>query len=94
VGKEIEFWAANMLLNFQGGQPRVSLDELLKGASGGIGSVLYDWIGSDLDGFIEPIESCETYGETPSLVTAIQAKYPAAADAILFGNALRVLQNG
>jgi microsomal dipeptidase-like Zn-dependent dipeptidase len=63
---------------------------------------VHDWtgsydniaIGSDLDGFIEPIESCETYGETPSLVTAIQAKYPAAADAILFGNALRVLQTG
>jgi microsomal dipeptidase-like Zn-dependent dipeptidase len=42
VDKQAEFWAANMLLNFQGGKPRVSLDELLAGASGGIGSVLYD----------------------------------------------------
>jgi hypothetical protein len=42
VDKQAEFWAANMLLNFQGGKPRVSLDELLSGASGGIGSVLYD----------------------------------------------------
>jgi microsomal dipeptidase-like Zn-dependent dipeptidase len=42
IGKEIEFWAANTLLNFQGGQPRVSLDELVAGAAGGIGSVLYD----------------------------------------------------
>jgi len=42
LGKELEFWAANMLLNFQGGKPRASLDELLAGSSGGIGSVLYD----------------------------------------------------
>jgi membrane dipeptidase len=42
VDKEIEFWAANMLLNFQGGKPRVSLENLLAGAPGGIGSVLYD----------------------------------------------------
>ncbi len=40
LGKELEFWAANMLLNFQGGKPRASLDELLAGSSGGIGSVL------------------------------------------------------
>jgi microsomal dipeptidase-like Zn-dependent dipeptidase len=42
VGKEVEYWAANMLLNFQGGEPRVSLEHLLAGAPGGIGSVLYD----------------------------------------------------
>jgi microsomal dipeptidase-like Zn-dependent dipeptidase len=42
IGKEIEFWAANMLLNFQGGTPRISLDELLAGANGGVASVLYD----------------------------------------------------
>src|SRR5258708_35815824 len=42
VCKEFEFWAANMLLNFQGGKPRVSLDDLLAGANGGIASVLYD----------------------------------------------------
>jgi microsomal dipeptidase-like Zn-dependent dipeptidase len=42
VGKELEFWAANQLLNYQGGKPRVSLDELLAGADGGIGSVLND----------------------------------------------------
>src|SRR6266446_3113577 len=42
VDKQAEFWAANMLLNFQGGKPRASLDELLAGSSGGIGSVLYD----------------------------------------------------
>jgi microsomal dipeptidase-like Zn-dependent dipeptidase len=40
--KQAEFLAANMLLNFQGGKPRVSLEEFLAGASGGIGSVLYD----------------------------------------------------
>lgn len=42
VGKEIEFWVANQLLNYQGGKPRVSLEELIAGADGGIGSVLYD----------------------------------------------------
>jgi microsomal dipeptidase-like Zn-dependent dipeptidase len=42
VGKELEFWVANQLLNYQGGQPRVSLAELIAGADGGIGSVLYD----------------------------------------------------
>jgi len=42
LGKELEFWVANQLLNYQGGQPRVSLDELIAGADGGIGSVLYD----------------------------------------------------
>jgi microsomal dipeptidase-like Zn-dependent dipeptidase len=38
----LEFWVANQLLNYQGGKPRVSLDELIAGADGGIGSVLYD----------------------------------------------------
>ena len=42
VGKEIEYWLANQLLNYQSGTPRVSLDELVAGADGGIGSVLYD----------------------------------------------------
>jgi microsomal dipeptidase-like Zn-dependent dipeptidase len=42
VGKEFLYWAAQHLLNFQDGKPRVSLNELLAGAEGGIGSVLYD----------------------------------------------------
>src|SRR2546427_7844407 len=42
VAKEIEYWAAQHLLNYQNGKPRVSLDELLAGSPGGIGSVLYD----------------------------------------------------
>jgi microsomal dipeptidase-like Zn-dependent dipeptidase len=42
VGEELEYWAANQLLNYQKGTPRVSLDNLLAGADGGIGSVLYD----------------------------------------------------
>src|ERR1019366_5577571 len=42
VGKEVEFWVANQLLNYQGGQPRVSLEQLLAGADGGIASVLND----------------------------------------------------
>ena len=42
VGKELEFWAANQLLNYQSGRPRVSLDDLVAGSPGGIGSVLLD----------------------------------------------------
>jgi microsomal dipeptidase-like Zn-dependent dipeptidase len=63
---------------------------------------VHDWtgnydhiaIGSDLDGFIDPIEECEDYSETPSVVKAIQQRYPDAADKILFGNALDVLERG
>jgi len=42
VGKELEYYVAQHLLNYQGGRPRVTLDELLAGSPGGIGSVLYD----------------------------------------------------
>ena len=63
---------------------------------------VHDWtgsyapiaIGSDLDGFIQPIKTCENYAETPSLVEAIRRKYPRAADRILYGNALDVLERG
>lgn len=41
-GKKLEFWAANLLLNYASGQPRVSLDKLEAGEPGGAGSVLYD----------------------------------------------------
>jgi len=41
-GKKLEFWAANLLLNYTSGQPRVSLSELEAGSPGGAGSVLYD----------------------------------------------------
>lgn len=51
-------------------------------------------IGTDLDGFIRPIDGCQDYSETPSLMAAIRAKYGAAADGILWGNALDVLQRG
>ncbi|HYL56353.1 MAG TPA: membrane dipeptidase [Gemmatimonadales bacterium] len=42
MGKELEYWAANQLLNYQAGEPRVSLQKLLAGTPGGIGSVLCD----------------------------------------------------
>jgi membrane dipeptidase len=51
-------------------------------------------IGTDLDGFIQPVKGCETYAQTPALVSAIQARFPHDADKILFGNALRVLSSG
>lgn len=56
------------------------------------GSYDYIAIGSDLDGFIEPIAGCETYAETPRLVQAVQQRYPQAADKFLYANALEVLQ--
>jgi microsomal dipeptidase-like Zn-dependent dipeptidase len=51
-------------------------------------------IGSDLDGFIQPIQGCANYSQTPALVAAIRAQYPDAADRILWGNALDVLEHG
>jgi hypothetical protein len=51
-------------------------------------------IGSDLDGFIAPVKGCETYAQTPALVSAIEARFPHDADKILFGNVLRVLNAG
>ena len=58
-------------------------------------------IGSDLDGFIQPVKGCETYAQTPapgggdsSAFWAIQARFLQDADKILSGNALRVLSAG
>ena len=51
-------------------------------------------IGTDLDGFIQPVKGCETYAQTPALVSAIQARFPNHAEKILFGNALRALNAG
>src|SRR5215472_10864360 len=42
AGKQLEFWAANLLLNYNAGKPRVNLQELEAGSPGGTGSVLYD----------------------------------------------------
>ena len=63
---------------------------------------LYEWtgsydhiaIGSDLDGFIQPIKGCQTYADTPRLVRAIEQKYPKAAEKILYANAVDVLERG
>jgi microsomal dipeptidase-like Zn-dependent dipeptidase len=41
-GKKLELWAANLLLNYASGHPRVSLNEFEAGSPGGAGSVLYD----------------------------------------------------
>ena len=63
---------------------------------------VHDWtgsydhiaIGSDFDGFIQPIKTCQNYAETPALVEAIRRKYPRAAERILHRNALDVLERG
>ena len=51
-------------------------------------------IGSDLDGFIQPLKPCGSYAQTPALVEAIRRKYPRAAERILYRNALDVLERG
>ena len=49
-------------------------------------------IGSDLDGFIKPTMSgVESAEDLAKLEEALRAKYPVDADAILSGNALRVV---
>ena len=52
-------------------------------------------IGSDLDGFIEPIEICSNYSKMSSIVDPIVCRYgQVAAEKILYRNALRVLHQG
>jgi microsomal dipeptidase-like Zn-dependent dipeptidase len=51
-------------------------------------------IGTDLDGFIDPITPCSNFAQTMDLVAAIQKEFPDHADQILFKNALRVLRDG
>jgi len=51
-------------------------------------------IGTDLDGFIEPITDCQDWAQTPSLVRLIQATYPADYERILCWNAVETLQRG
>ena len=49
-------------------------------------------IGSDLDGFIKPTMSeVESAEDLAKLEQALRVAYPADADAILSGNALRVV---
>ena len=48
-------------------------------------------IGTDLDGFIEPIAECPNYSYIGVIEDVIRRQYTVHADAILFGNALRVL---
>ena len=58
------------------------------------GSFDHVGIGSDFDGFIRPVKGCEDYGHTPALVSAIEQRYGEHAEAILWRNALRVLEAG
>jgi microsomal dipeptidase-like Zn-dependent dipeptidase len=50
-------------------------------------------LGSDLDGFIKPtLGGIETAADLAPLAKALRARYPAEADAILEGNARRVIE--
>jgi microsomal dipeptidase-like Zn-dependent dipeptidase len=52
-------------------------------------------IGSDLDGFMDPIELCSNYTKMSRIAIALVAKYgQSIAEKILFRNALRVLHAG
>jgi microsomal dipeptidase-like Zn-dependent dipeptidase len=52
-------------------------------------------IGSDLDGFIEPIQMCSNYGKMTALPPCLIAKYGQdVANRILYLNAQRVLHAG
>lgn len=52
-------------------------------------------IGSDLDGFIDPIALCSNYGKMSALPPLLKHRYgQKAAEMILYRNALRVLQAG
>jgi membrane dipeptidase len=58
------------------------------------GSHDYAGIGSDLDGFIDPIQTCSNYSKMSAMGKAILARYGGDAERILWRNALRVLQAG
>lgn len=52
-------------------------------------------IGSDLDGFIEPIPGCQTYASMSRIADAVEHAFPGAtAEKILHQNARRVLHAG
>src|SRR5262249_35632605 len=52
-------------------------------------------IGSDLDGFIDPIEMCSNYGKMSQITLLLIAKYgQSIGEQLLFRNALRVLYAG
>ena len=52
-------------------------------------------IGSDLDGFIEPVEEVENLAQVPALAGAIENRYGTeVAEKILWQNALRVFKQG
>lgn len=51
-------------------------------------------VGTDLDGFIQPISDCKNYSELPSFLEALQKRYDGQSEfleKLLFNNALRVL---
>jgi len=63
-----------------------AIDHIVK-VTGSVDSV---GIGSDLDGFIQPVEEVENLAQIPALVSAIEERYGAeAAEKILWGNVLR-----
>lgn len=59
------------------------------------GSYDHIGVGSDLDGFIEPIEECSDYSKMSNLVDALRQEYQDdIVQRILWRNALRVLKAG
>jgi microsomal dipeptidase-like Zn-dependent dipeptidase len=52
----------------------------IKDVTGGYDNIA---VGTDLDGFIQPIQDCQDWAQTPNLVSLIQARYPGAYEGIL-----------
>lgn len=86
------------LRNLQGGDDRDDIrlvTDVIDHIRDVTGSDEHISIGSDLDGFIQPIEVCSDYSKMSRLAIALIAKYgQTVAEKILFRNALRVLQAG
>jgi microsomal dipeptidase-like Zn-dependent dipeptidase len=74
-------------------QSRAALHRHLDALAGHVGSHECTAIGTDLDGFIRPtLAGIQTAGDLAVLTEWLQADYPDDAEAILHGNAHRVLR--
>ena len=95
AGKKLEFWAANLLLNYNAGHPRVTLDEFEAGSPGGVGSVLYD---PDDEFFRESKPRPQAFGNLIAQMDNVEKEIAASRGAVHLaknpGDLSRYLQNG
>jgi len=95
VGKELLFWAANTLMNYRGGKPRVSLRALLEGQPGAISSVLYN---ADDEFFHGPEPRAEAFDNIITQVNNVENELAAVRDRVTIarnvGDLERCLRQG